>query len=787
MGGIQSSLSSKDTPQVLNFILQEMFRRTDLADIYSLADPERCKRYIIVATDALESLFVKMSIRPDKKDGTLYFQSVEGIQRSMPADIRDKQTEYCRELAFFFIRIFQIFGALFLSMYDSKLPITDPSDDMKSPAKGIAFLNPKDFLGFSKPPQSSSWFGTGGVLYGRDVSFYIEDLTNPYSILNYHLIKPLGGMQDTQTPMRFEGSSSFQIPQEGLYKFENNVRRINTPPSPKIIYFFERGSRNYQISAKLNIDSGNQINYSVELTEFKNENAEEQDNFQGKTSGRVNLVKYSGDGIPKINEDNGSYKRGQTLPQVIKIMFDKVVIATLGEPPFSVVKYFTRLRYINGDNNIDQKISGTNDIFILKGQADNDSAKITYRHPSKIEGHSKRLEIQNVILRINLDRSSLGFSYKVKLDFSMSDINISTYRNMINIPTVIKYGTFNSSSEDTAPRMDRNNDSIPEFLQRIFKEIMNTAGSDRIKGLEYTREGLVKPYDSNQINESLKVKKLWELMAKDPPIKSHCVARAVQLLSVDAINGNFSKQAYSSICRLSFAYQKDGSLPTPGKPIDKSAGIYALSLLFFEGLERGAPKILDSAGYKEYLRYLKYLFERYPSEEMIKDEPYVPGQVRNPDSIPIKPSDITDKPLGLCEKLGDARIEVPKNLVGNLRSVTTDLFSQQQAHFQKAIQLIFSLFDKNSVEVEKKLKFNPRIVSGGMNEINRIAAGTRELLREYYTGCELKYREGLRMILKYERENPGTLRSNSMTNTAPDSTTTAPPNSNNSNNNNNSS
>ena len=71
MGGVQSAPSKDEMPKVLNFILQEMFRRTDLADIYSLADPERCKRYIVVATDALESLFIKMAIRPEKKDGML--------------------------------------------------------------------------------------------------------------------------------------------------------------------------------------------------------------------------------------------------------------------------------------------------------------------------------------------------------------------------------------------------------------------------------------------------------------------------------------------------------------------------------------------------------------------------------------------------------------------------------------------------------------------------------------------------------------------------------------------
>ena len=192
MGAGASSLPSgaDDMSKTLNFILQEMFRRTDLADIYSLADPERCKRYIVVATDALESLFIKMQVYPNKtKDGTFYLQSIDGLLKAMPSDVRAKQREYCVELSFFFIRIFQIFGALFLSMYDSQLPVTDPTVDTirDSPAKGIAFLNPKDFLGFSSPPsKQTSWFGSGGELINGS-SFYIDDRNSPYFILNYSL------------------------------------------------------------------------------------------------------------------------------------------------------------------------------------------------------------------------------------------------------------------------------------------------------------------------------------------------------------------------------------------------------------------------------------------------------------------------------------------------------------------------------------------------------------------------------------------------------------------------
>lgn len=761
MGAGTSVPAQTDTPQALNFILQEMFRRTDLADIYSLADPDRCKRYIIVASNALESLFIKMRVYPDKKtDGTLYLQSIDGILKSMPADIRAKQREYCVELAFFFIRIFQIFGALFLSIYDSRLPLTDPSDDIKRDAiaKGVAFLNPKDFLGFSAPPQESSWFGTGGDLNAtRDGSFYITQ--PPYSILNYHLIKPPGGQGD-RSPMKFESGFSFLLDQNSLYDFSDIGQRVlKANPRPTLYYYFDRSSRNYTLQASLLIEAlgGTRQRYKITLKDFS-----AIDDWGIDTS-KVNSVQINSEIIeesipgtaPKSIGDNYSKTRGQTLPTLIKAMFEKAIIVALGEPPFSVAKLLKKLRYIPGDYDKNQNITGSH-VYLLRNQENDSTVKIVYKDKIKIEGEDNAKDVA-ISARMTITKPqrnsnmSIGLTYRVQLDFASSDVNPADYRSVLSIPSGIKYMNFKADSEDTIPSSDVNDLSIPEYLERIFKEITNGTYADNIKGLKITRAGLVEPYDSQQINESLKVKKLWAAMAKDPPVKSHCIARAVQLLSLEAIKGNLKPQAYSSICRLSFGYQKDGSLPMPGKPVIEESGIYALSLLFFEGLVAGSPKIIDPASYKEYLRYLKFLFERYPDINMIKDMPTVPGQVPSVDAIPTKLSDVREKSLKMCEDRGDSRIMVPAPLASNLRSVTSLLVSQQQEHFKKAINIIFSLFDKNSIERDKRLKFNPRIISGGMPEINKIANDTRTLLLNYYKGCELTYRDGLLMIYNYEK------------------------------------
>jgi len=125
MGAFASSIRGNPNPQdvkmMLNTILQDMLGRADLIDLYSLADPERCRKYVVVGAKALEKLFSKINLQPRKgPDGAIYFQKMETIQRANP--MGEQQVVLCKELAFFYIRIFQIYAALTLSVIDSELP-----------------------------------------------------------------------------------------------------------------------------------------------------------------------------------------------------------------------------------------------------------------------------------------------------------------------------------------------------------------------------------------------------------------------------------------------------------------------------------------------------------------------------------------------------------------------------------------------------------------------------------------------------------------------------------------
>ena len=68
MGGAISALSgtpnSNEVNTMLNVILREMFQRADLVDLYSLADPDKCSKYLVVAADAMKQLFKRINLEP---------------------------------------------------------------------------------------------------------------------------------------------------------------------------------------------------------------------------------------------------------------------------------------------------------------------------------------------------------------------------------------------------------------------------------------------------------------------------------------------------------------------------------------------------------------------------------------------------------------------------------------------------------------------------------------------------------------------------------------------------
>jgi len=119
---------TKGGRDIVNQILDWMISKTNLRELYLLANPETCKKYIFLTADALDILFKKIELEPrEGKKGLIYFQKITDLTEMKADDPRARSRQViCLRLAFLYVRIFQVFASLSLSVLD-----VDPQTEIK--------------------------------------------------------------------------------------------------------------------------------------------------------------------------------------------------------------------------------------------------------------------------------------------------------------------------------------------------------------------------------------------------------------------------------------------------------------------------------------------------------------------------------------------------------------------------------------------------------------------------------------------------------------------------------
>jgi hypothetical protein len=717
--GVGASVSIPQTAQstksILEFILRELFRRADLVDLYSLADPERCKSYIVATGDALNKVFATQMIEPKKgKGGIVYFQRVKAFQID-PA-IKEQQAVLCKELSFYFIRIFQIYGALALSVLDTEIPQTN----MEEPPPRVSRerydgLAPGPIRGFEQ--QRTQWWG--GALSNRALrdgrpdpraSFYITG--GPFAVLNKYLDAPPPDGGETEF-MYFSDNKSMYIKQPDLYNF--TPQRVYKNPTSVTIFYssYDNTSTRIFYSATMEIENrGDDI--KIRLTNLKKELESQNPNTVEKT-----LAKNPAD--DKYYDPVTKYDLTKTLATLL-----------VPQSPLTVVRFLKKFRYLSELTTRDQNIEGTH-LFVvnpLKNINEN-TIQVFYKKPITIE---KTVKDAYIYFNLSMAYSKAAeYTYAVTIDLSPEAIKDSRPKpfmaTLINEDEKIrgkKIMTFTSLRETEEPISARpKQQTFPAYIERIFGEMytrFEKVGSQYISaGIQYTREGIPRPYDSETMKDPYKVKSLWDALARKPPVKAHCVARALQLLSVAGIRGDKDQsKVYSDACSSKFLLERsDHSVPTSGDAITTSHGISALSNLFINTLGQITPEI--SAKYASQLIKMRNAFDEGSTE----------GQ-----TLP------TIKSVAKC---ADGRVQVSGTALYNVRAIVQKLLARQKKHVSAVVYLLGKLFDMSQIK-KGVFMINQRIVSGGMDEVNKVAAEATALLLDYYEGCETDYKAGQTIV-----------------------------------------
>jgi hypothetical protein len=109
---------TKDTRNIMNILLDYMLKEITVRDFLALSNPNECKKYVIFMANNLFKYFYELQIFPVKdKKGVIVFRPIKDFTNPSQS-LEKEQQSLCLVLAYFYVRIFQIYGALALTLID---------------------------------------------------------------------------------------------------------------------------------------------------------------------------------------------------------------------------------------------------------------------------------------------------------------------------------------------------------------------------------------------------------------------------------------------------------------------------------------------------------------------------------------------------------------------------------------------------------------------------------------------------------------------------------------------
>jgi hypothetical protein len=218
-----------------------------------------------------------------------------------------------------------------------------------------------------------------------------------------------------------------------------------------------------------------------------------------------------------------------------------------------------------------------------------------------------------------------------------------------------------------------------------------------------------------------------------------CIARAFQLLDANSLFQSRPTKGTSSICKSVFS-ELPTSVPQPGKPISKVPGIKSVDQLFYteSGISSQKDQVImrvgDAAEYAEFLKTLSGLFGSSAS-----------APLKGVDAILAKNPNCVGAAANHYLQITD-----PATL-GKVLQVISRLFKRQLLHTQRVIQFfkqrLFIILKRSDSSIPH-VDIHPKLLQGGTDELAKVSKEVRDILIDYYKGCEELYQEGIQVILQ---------------------------------------
>jgi hypothetical protein len=193
----------------MDVLLDYMLKEITVRDFVALSNPTECKKYVIFLANNLYKHFYELQIVPIKdKKGVIAFRPVKELTNP-PEDQESDRQSLCLTLAYFYTRIFQIYGALALTVIDDSKFMTESGlVSMYGDAARTGLL----------PPGFRPYVTTGGAAGG---TIYAQSLGNFAFLRKFLIDKERDPQKGYETTYRGEGDS------KGIIYFQK-VKEVDT-------------------------------------------------------------------------------------------------------------------------------------------------------------------------------------------------------------------------------------------------------------------------------------------------------------------------------------------------------------------------------------------------------------------------------------------------------------------------------------------------------------------------------------------------------------------------------
>ena len=141
---------TKDTRLIMNKLLDYGLHKITVSEFVKLSSPEGSKKYVMFLANSIHKLFYELQVEPGTdKRGVIFFRSIKELTEPT-AQEKLYRDSLCLTLAYFYTRIFQIYGSIALTLIDdindiSQIGIFDGADQSRS--FGAPGLHPTTMYG----------------------------------------------------------------------------------------------------------------------------------------------------------------------------------------------------------------------------------------------------------------------------------------------------------------------------------------------------------------------------------------------------------------------------------------------------------------------------------------------------------------------------------------------------------------------------------------------------------------------------------------------------------------